>query len=243
MPSAEPPFESSQPEWTAFDSVQTTLRLWSLVLPLAFGGVSLFGEAIGVSTQDMASDTKALASCTSQAVQLAGTLWILRRVPPVQRPPASFSLMAVGAGAAGGGGAVLCVACVLGAGSIVNGGGVDVPGQAELLQNLSAASGPVLALLAVQTVVLGPITEELIYRGFLLNQLLQQLPRSTAVLTSAALFAGAHFSPSQFPPLLALGLVLGGVFASTRNVVPVVAAHGIYNAFALMALAATEQLP
>lgn len=63
------------------------------------------------------------------------------------------------------------------------------------------------------------------------------------VLTSAALFAGAHFSPSQFPPLLALGLVLGGVFASTRNVVPVVAAHGIYNAFALMALAATEQLP
>mmetsp|Transcript_16337 Transcript_16337/g.29117 ORF Transcript_16337/g.29117 Transcript_16337/m.29117 type:complete len:223 (-) Transcript_16337:281-949(-) len=222
------------------------MQILLFVLPLAFGGVSIYGELLGVSISDMDSGTKAIGLCSSQALQLAGTVWIMSRLPSQERPTASsISPAVLRNGVVGGAVAVLLVGAVVAAlstGSVSDGGGEAA--MAPMLTSTSSLTPTTAALLALQTVVMGPVTEELIYRGLLLNQLLRVLATPSAVCLSAALFSGAHFSPDEFAAVFALGVVLGGVYIyNGRNLTSSVIAHAVYNAFALTMLATTGGIP
>jgi len=66
-----------------------------------------------------------------------------------------------------------------------------------------------LFLLLITTVVLAPVFEELVFRGILLPVLVSKVGKISGVLLSAMIFALAHLSVGELPPLFVLGIGLG----------------------------------
>ncbi len=85
--------------------------------------------------------------------------------------------------------------------------------------------------------IVAPLTEEPIFRGVMLNGLLQRRRPWTAVLVTALLFAVIHLNPWQFFPALALGLLFGWWFMRTRSLWPCVLGHALNNSLPHIALA------
>lgn len=100
-----------------------------------------------------------------------------------------------------------------------------------------------LALLAAGAVLLGPLHEELFFRGFLQPALgAAGAAPAAAVAATAAAFALGHASPGDAPQLLSLGLALGALRASRigrDNLAAPTLAHAAYNAAIFAALAAS----
>lgn len=48
---------------------------------------------------------------------------------------------------------------------------------------------------------------------------------------NAMLCAGAHFSMQRFLPLVLLGIIFGTVLVRTRNLLPCVLLHSLWNAY------------
>lgn len=92
-----------------------------------------------------------------------------------------------------------------------------------------AGSGALwLVLGAVVLVVVAPVVEELVFRGFLLEAFRARGPQ-TAVIVSAVAFAAAHLNPAQ----LRYYAVMGAAFALLylrRGLVGSIAAHAAFNA-------------
>lgn len=84
--------------------------------------------------------------------------------------------------------------------------------------------------------ICAPIWEEAIFRGFLLISLTKFLSARMAVLVSSLLFALCHFRLQTFAPLLVLGVVFSIVFLKTRNLLPPVLLHSLWNIYVLMNL-------
>jgi glutamate-5-semialdehyde dehydrogenase len=78
-------------------------------------------------------------------------------------------------------------------------------------------------------VVLGPLTEEIIFRGLILRGLLGRCRPWTAIIISAALFSLMHLNPAQIPVTLGLGIVLGWVYMRTRSLALCVFGHALNN--------------
>ena len=109
------------------------------------------------------------------------------------------------------------------------------PAQGVALQSPSV--GEILS-----TVVFAGVTEELFFRGLLLNSLLSKLSFGKADVISAAAFLLIHFpswlsagaaSPAQLlsnaASVFLVGLLLGGVFEKTRNLWGPIFFHSLYN--------------
>ena len=84
----------------------------------------------------------------------------------------------------------------------------------------------------VISVTVGPVVEELIFRGVVLKTLIRRLPSVAAVLTSAVIFAAYHLSPTHFPYVFVLGVVTGYGYYRARSVVPCIIGHSAWNAVA-----------
>jgi membrane protease YdiL (CAAX protease family) len=98
---------------------------------------------------------------------------------------------------------------------------------------LAAVTGAVLACLALA--VVGPIVEELFFRGLLTAVFrLRFGPWWTAVLT-AGLFALAHLLPRVIPPIFLLGLALALVYERVGSTFPGMMVHCTYNGIAVTA--------
>lgn len=89
-----------------------------------------------------------------------------------------------------------------------------------------------LAILSV--ILLAPVVEEIIFRGYVLNRMLQgyQEPR-TAVLVSSLLFAVCHASPLWIIYALFMGLLMAHVSIVEDNIAYSVALHLGYNLMTL----------
>ncbi len=74
-----------------------------------------------------------------------------------------------------------------------------------------------------------PITEELFFRGLILNGLLSRYETKKAVLVSAALFAVIHINPYQFPSGFLAGLLLAWLFVRTKSLWTCIMAHSFFN--------------
>jgi membrane protease YdiL (CAAX protease family) len=99
------------------------------------------------------------------------------------------------------------------------------------LQNLLEARSLAQGLRVVTCVVgLVPLTEELLFRGFLLFGLSRRYGRGFGLLLSSVLFGVVHLG--AVPALYAsvAGVVLGWLALSTRSVWPGVSLHAAFNA-------------
>jgi len=96
-----------------------------------------------------------------------------------------------------------------------------------------------VSLAVLSILLIGPV-EELLFRGLIQNYVRPALGAVGAVVWTSLLFAAIHL-PAYFTDtvetaalslvvVFALSLVLGAVYERYRNVVLVMAVHGVYNA-------------
>jgi uncharacterized protein len=95
--------------------------------------------------------------------------------------------------------------------------------------------------LAIVIVTVGPLIEELMFRGVLLSALMHRLSTGMSVAICAVLFGVVHLGGLNFewyalPNLILLAAALCWLRLKSASLWPAVIAHGVYNLFALIAL-------
>jgi CAAX protease family protein len=113
-------------------------------------------------------------------------------------------------------------------------GHLDNPQQAIFAGDTRHTVAQIVVFLAVIAII-GPIVEELLFRGLLYQILRQALPLWVAVGLSALLFALAHGIPILLPPLFVFGVALALVFEYTRSLYCSVFLHILINTVAVVA--------
>ncbi|AXB80103.1 CPBP family intramembrane glutamic endopeptidase [Novosphingobium sp. P6W] len=110
------------------------------------------------------------------------------------------------------------------------GAGSNLDVGRALLASISGPSG--LALLAA-TVLVAPMIEELLYRGYLVGALIERIPAAVVAVISAVLFVTLHFEPANLVASLCLGLGAGLCAVRTRSVLPGMFVHIASNGFGM----------
>lgn len=82
-------------------------------------------------------------------------------------------------------------------------------------------------LLLIIAVVLGPLSEEIFFRGFFYPPLRARYGVHIAVLISSGIFALVHLNPLWIPSVLIASIVLTYLFEFTGSLVGPIAAHSI----------------
>ena len=94
-------------------------------------------------------------------------------------------------------------------------------------------------LLTLQALALvTPLSEEALFRGFVLRGLLSNIGAGPAVVATALVFAAFHLDPGTVIPIFFTGLALGFLYVRTGSLWPCIAAHAGQNALALLAVRA-----
>ena len=101
---------------------------------------------------------------------------------------------------------------------------------------LEGKDNAALAIFFITASVAAPLFEEALFRGFLLPSLTRYLPIWGAIVLSALIFAVAHLSLSEVLPLTTLGIVLGFVYARSRNLLASMLLHSLWNSGTLISL-------
>lgn len=108
-----------------------------------------------------------------------------------------------------------------------------IDGVAGLVETVDPA---IFVNLLFMSGVLAPILEETVFRGFLLTSLTKYLSLPASVFVSSLIFAACHFSPRDFPQLLALGMVMGFAYARSRNLLTSITIHAVWNSTVVIML-------
>lgn len=87
---------------------------------------------------------------------------------------------------------------------------------------------PVIVLL-IESCIIAPIFEELLYRGVLLNGLLNKYSYKKAIIYSALVFGIAHLNLPQGINAFFLALILGVVFYYTKSIYICIIMHAVNN--------------
>ena len=84
--------------------------------------------------------------------------------------------------------------------------------------------------------ILGPIIEEVLMRGFLLDGLSTNHGKIIALLISAAFFSILHFNIAQIVPSFICGIILGLLYYHTDSIFSCILAHIGYNTISYMVI-------
>ncbi|KAK6936753.1 Type II CAAX prenyl endopeptidase Rce1-like [Dillenia turbinata] len=103
-------------------------------------------------------------------------------------------------------------------------------------QSIVARDPVAMALYAIVVSVCAPVWEEIVFRGFLLPSLTKYMPVWCSILVSSVAFALAHFNVQRMLPLVFLGVVMGAVFARSRNLLASMLLHSLWNGFVYLDL-------
>lgn len=112
--------------------------------------------------------------------------------------------------------------------------GIDVlvpPDTAK--QALDEADGNIVATILLAGII-GPMAEEIFFRGFVLPGLVKKFGIIWALVISSVLFGLFHIDPGAIVPTFALGLALGWVYIKTGSIWPAIFAHGLHNTVAVL---------
>jgi uncharacterized protein len=110
-------------------------------------------------------------------------------------------------------------------------------GSNPLLQIvLEGKDSTALLLFFLTAAVAAPLFEEFLFRGFLLPSLTRYIPVWASICLSGLLFGVAHLSLSEIIPLTTLGIILGIVYARTKNLLAPMLLHSLWNSTTLISL-------
>lgn len=107
--------------------------------------------------------------------------------------------------------------------------GIKPQPQNVVVMLLNETRPKLLLFLSVLVAVIGPIAEEIIFRGVTYGAFRKYLGVRWGLVFSALLFAGLHFDLMSFVPILVLGVMLGWLYEQTGSLVPSMAVHMIHN--------------
>ena len=98
------------------------------------------------------------------------------------------------------------------------------------------------ALAALGVAIVGPIVEELLFRGFVQRIFARNMSGALAVALAGVLFGLSHFSIAVLPGVVSLGVLYGYIYHATRSLWCPIMAHAVFNFSSLLRLhAATEE--
>lgn len=216
--------------------------LLALGAALAQGTYSYAGIKTIIATLLSQPDTRAWLVLGTLGTAAPLTLWLIRHrwraIWPLALPPGlglvatrpAFLLLGVGVG--------IVLPLVGGVLTHWLAHGREVTQDIKQLGDGSSAS--LRLLLAVLVTTLGPLVEEVLFRGLLLSALLHRLGRGWAIALSALLFGLVHLPDLNYlwyavPNLVLLGLALAWLRLRAASLWPAVLAHGINNLIAVLA--------
>ncbi len=93
-----------------------------------------------------------------------------------------------------------------------------------------------LFLLFIQITLLGPLSEEILFRGFIFNWLRSKFSFKVSAFFVSFIFAFLHFLPFQFLPIFFLSLFLSFIYEKTHNLLNCVFFHSLHNFIILLPL-------
>ncbi len=205
--------------------------IWCLGLFFAWDAANLFGVSLVISQLRSVFTPFALIF-VAQAAGYGLLLFFLGRArdSSTSRGPASWNFVRPFPMAWVGRGYLLCYPIVLTVNAIIG----RLRGQAPesvnpLLEQFMQATPLRLLALACLVVVVGPVFEELLFRGWLLGSLRESWGDSKALVFSSVLFALIHGDPWATPALFVLGMVFGGVYLKTGSLFGSILLHGMWN--------------
>lgn len=114
--------------------------------------------------------------------------------------------------------------------------GIEAPDQELVLQIQNQELSWALLFQALIITVLVPTCEELLFRAFTYRGLKRWMPRWSAALLSALIFALLHFNLASFIPLLLLGWWLAYSYERTGSLLVPIFIHAIFNTNTLLQL-------
>lgn len=114
--------------------------------------------------------------------------------------------------------------------------------QYEQQVNAQLETAP-LWLMVMLLSIAPAISEELLFRGFLLRGLSTSLRRWPSIVAAAVIFSVFHFMVERMPLTLLLGVVLGYVCWQTRSILPGMLMHAMHNAWPLVVSSLDERVP
>ena len=116
--------------------------------------------------------------------------------------------------------------------------GKAVPEWLAIYEQLMEAAGitedTITPLMLIYAMILGPVTEELAFRGITYGYARRAMPLWAANGVQAVLFAGMHLNPLQSAYTLLFGLLIGYIYARSRNILLTMLIHVAYNALSLV---------
>ena len=92
-------------------------------------------------------------------------------------------------------------------------------------------------------VIAGPVLEELLFRGIVLDGFLKTYSPVKSIIWSSIIFSLFHLNPWQAIPAFLIGLVLGYVYWKTQSLLPCIFIHFINNFISwLIGIIVTEDI-
>ena len=88
---------------------------------------------------------------------------------------------------------------------------------------------PSLIYMGFFTALLGPILEEVFFRGFAYSVFKKKLGIFAGIVLSAAFFAYVHANLASFFPIFCLGVLLAYIYERTGSLIPSMTIHIIHN--------------
>lgn len=86
----------------------------------------------------------------------------------------------------------------------------------------------------ISVVLIGPVCEEIIFRGIILEGLSQKYNTIKALIFSSLIFGLIHFQPLQIISAFFAGLIFGWIYLKTQSLWVVIVLHVINNLFFLI---------
>lgn len=104
------------------------------------------------------------------------------------------------------------------------------PPETKALEILYQAKGTkLLFILTALVTIIGPIAEELFFRGFAYPVFRKKIGVRNAILVVSLIFAMLHMNIVSFFPILVLGILLAYLYEKTGSIIPSIAVHIIHN--------------
>jgi membrane protease YdiL (CAAX protease family) len=85
-------------------------------------------------------------------------------------------------------------------------------------------------------IVIGPIIEEILFRGIILNGLLKMYSNKMAIITSSLIFGLIHFNIYQFCMAFLFGIFLAFLYLKTHSIILCIFAHVFHNIYTTVTL-------
>ena len=114
----------------------------------------------------------------------------------------------------------------------------------QAIASIIGGFSPYTFLYAILAIAVAPaISEELLFRGFLLSKLRTKQSNLSAIVISGLLFGAIHFSLVNMLPLSALGMFLAFITIRSGSILPAVIIHFLNNLSSVISVLASNGMP